>query len=211
MPYYPSSQIKPNIYTNGEEYVLATTKEKYKGYFYELSNGKKYTGKTPQDGPNILLIPFTASRTNNELIYDTPNNESYIAYDIPTAGNNYMAVEYIKLTKNTKPRILPTPNLTLPTQQNYDLGVFTRYFCKKNNENIYFEINNKTYALLNSRSPQVSWDLYSAVLTLWYLTGDKNTVAKANKGLVENIERTQKWYGFSQYFKNNFTQYYLAS
>jgi hypothetical protein len=46
---------------------------------------------------------------------------------------------------------------------------------------------------------------------MWSLTGNKDTVAKANKGLVEIAERTQKWYGFSQYFKGDFLKYYLES
>ena len=55
--YFPKSQIKSNLYTNGGEYVLSTTKQDYKGYYYEVSTGQKFTGKTPQDGPNISLIP----------------------------------------------------------------------------------------------------------------------------------------------------------
>ena len=31
--YFPKSQIKLNLYTNGEEYILNTTQEVYKGYF----------------------------------------------------------------------------------------------------------------------------------------------------------------------------------
>jgi hypothetical protein len=53
--YYPKSQIKTNLYSNGGDYVLSTTQEAYKGYYYLISNGKAYTGRTPQDGPNILL------------------------------------------------------------------------------------------------------------------------------------------------------------
>jgi hypothetical protein len=51
MPYYPLSQIKPNLFTNGGEYVLSTTKENYKGPYYELSNGRKAImagGKMPE-------------------------------------------------------------------------------------------------------------------------------------------------------------------
>jgi hypothetical protein len=211
MPYYPLSQIKPNLYTNGDEYVLSTNKEKYTGYYYEISNGKKFTGKTPQDGFNIQLIINPAYSTNNEIIYDKINNQSYIAYELPTAGDNFTAIEYANLTQNTKPRILPTPNPTTPTQQDYTTGVFTRYFCKKNNENIYFEIDKQTFTLLSSNSPQIAFDLYSSALTLWYLIGNKDTVSKANKGLVDNIERTKNWYGFSQYFRNDFLKYYLGS
>lgn len=211
MAYYPLSQIKSNLYTNGDEYVLSTNKEKYTGYYYEVSNGKKFTGKTPQDGPNIQLIINPAYSTNNEIIYDRINNQSYIAYELPTAGDDFIAIEYANLTKNIKPRILPTPNPTTPTQTDYTTGVFTRYFCKKNNENIYFEIDKQTFTLLSSKSPQIAFDLYSSVLTLWYLTGNKDTVAKANKGLVSLIETQQKWYGFPQYFKDQYLKYYLAT
>jgi uncharacterized protein (DUF2147 family) len=57
--YFPKSQIKSNLFTNGNEYILSTTQQEYKGYYYEISNGRKYTGKTPQDGQNILLLPLT--------------------------------------------------------------------------------------------------------------------------------------------------------
>ena len=39
--YYPKSQIKPNLYTNGEEFILSTTKETYKGPYYKISSGKQ--------------------------------------------------------------------------------------------------------------------------------------------------------------------------
>ena len=57
MLYYPKSQIKSNLFTNGNEYILSPTKEEYKGFYYEISNGNKFTGKNPNDGNNILLIP----------------------------------------------------------------------------------------------------------------------------------------------------------
>ena len=38
--YYPKSQIKPNLYTNGGEYTLIDTGEIYKGYYFKTSTGK---------------------------------------------------------------------------------------------------------------------------------------------------------------------------
>ena len=55
MTYYPKSQIKTNLYTNGEELILSNTNEDYIGYYYEISNGDKFTGKYPNDGRNIAL------------------------------------------------------------------------------------------------------------------------------------------------------------
>jgi hypothetical protein len=44
--YYPKSQIKPNLYTNGGEFILSTTKKEYKGYYYKISTGQIYWKKS---------------------------------------------------------------------------------------------------------------------------------------------------------------------
>ena len=78
MSYYPLSQIKQNLYTNGGEYILSSTKEDYKGNYYTVSNGKKYTGKNPQDKPNILLIvlfPEPSKSTPNLVKNEETLNE----------------------------------------------------------------------------------------------------------------------------------------
>ena len=121
--------------------------------------------------------------------------------------------QYNNIPKITlfKSRLLPPYNPTTPTQTDYELGVFTRYFCKKNNELRYIEIDKKTSDRLSAKSPNIAWDLYSPISTLWYITGDKTTVAKANKGLINLIETQQKWYGFPQYFKDQYLKYYLVT
>ena len=73
--YYPKSQIKTNLYTNGKELTLSTDGTFYKGPYYELSTGKKYTGKTPEDGINIELSPITS----NPILSITPeDNQIYL-------------------------------------------------------------------------------------------------------------------------------------
>ena len=47
--YYPASQIKTNIYTNGTELVIKSDNQKYIGYYYKTSDGKYFSGKTPDD------------------------------------------------------------------------------------------------------------------------------------------------------------------
>jgi len=211
MAYYPKSQIKSELYTNGGEYTLFpppnnTNATPYVGYYYQTSNGTKFTGKTPQDGPSQVLYPI-----NNKAISPDVNFTSPIIYNEFISFDN-INNQYSRIKNSTPiPRIIPPFNLTFPTQNDYDLGVFSRYFCKKNNENKYLEIDQTTYQDLNSKKSTIAWDLYTPLTTLWYLTGDKNTVAKANKGLINLIEQNQKWYGFSHYLKDNFTQYYLES
>ena len=108
-------------------------------------------------------------------------------------------------------RSLPQYNLTIPTQKDYNLGIFQRYFCKKNNELKYIEIDKTTFQQLKSEFPQIAWDLYSAISLNWYLTGDKTKVYNTNKNLSTLIETQEKWHGFSQYFKDQFSKYYLES
>lgn len=200
--YFPKSQIKTGLYTNGSEYVLSTTKEDYMGYYYELSNGKKYTGSSPQDGPNILL-----NSTAN------PNNPSEVfnSLDARTKPDNIIVVEEYPNIPPPITRSLPQYNPTTPTQKDYNLGVFQRYFCKKNNELVYIEIDKATYNLLAITSPTIAGDLYSPLYTMWYIKGNKEQTYKANKNLISLIEQKEKWYGFSQYLKEDYLKYYLAS
>jgi hypothetical protein len=196
--YFPKSQIKSNLYTNGGEYILSTTKQDYKGYYYEVATGQRFTGKTPQDGPNISLLVINKSKLNNP----SPTNplESFPIELIDEESN----LNYLNL-QNPPPntRSLPQPNPTFPTDQEVSLGVYTRYFCKKNNELKYMEIDKNTFQLLSTRSNNIAWDLYTPISTLWYISGDSGSY-KANEGLISLIEKNQKWYGFTQWFKEKF-------
>ena len=200
--YFPKSQIKPNLYTNGGEYTLSTTKQNYIGYYYETYTGQKFTGKTPQDGPNILLI-------TSQLLNDLPaslsslNSDTTIILPNSVEGDYPMDFDFLKYPKITdfKNRVIPTSNPTFPTDQDNQLGVYTRYFCKKNNELKYMEIDKNTFQLLSTRSNNIAWDLYIPISTLWYLQFNSSNI---NKNLVNQIEKNQKWYGFTQWFQEKF-------
>jgi hypothetical protein len=198
MAYYPKSQIKTNLYTNGNEYLLSTTNEYYQGYYYEISTGQKYTGATPNTPPNTLLI--TPSQPFKSEIGPPQSDFISIATDLIP----------IDLSLSQK-RYLPTFNLTTPTSQDQQNGQFTRYFCKRNNEFKYLEISKTTFNQLYTKSPEIAWDLYTPVSILWQIKGDKNKVYVSNKALTESIETKFKWYGFSQYFQGKFLKYYVES
>ena len=203
MSYYPLSQIKTNLHTNGGEYILSTTKEIYKGNYYELSSGKKYTGNSPNDKPNILITPIIIY-LDADLEYEEGEGELFL--------KNPPIISTTPYNQNIPPiRFLPQYNPTSPTQKDYDLGVFQRYFCKKNNELKYIEIDKPTFQQLKSQNPQIAWDLYSAISLNWYLKGDKSKIYNTNKNLSTLIETQEKWYGFSQYFKDKYLKYYLES
>lgn len=207
MPYYPKSQIKTNLFTNGNEFEQSITKTAYQGYYYEISNGEKYTGKTPEDGPNILLtlqpnpiqqliqIPYPEDSPiviqSSEIVpLDFPE---YVIQDTPTV------------------RSIPLFNPTLPTPQDNQNGQFNRYFCKKNNEVRYLEIDQNTYKQLQNKDPKIASDLYTPIVVLWIIQGNQTQVYNSNKATVQAIETNAKWGGFSQYFQEKYLKYYLGS
>jgi hypothetical protein len=198
--YYPKSQIKTDLFTNGNEYILSTTKEEYKGYYYELSNGNKYTGKTPEDGPNILLT--VQNLTDLEIEIFSNQSPQFIEIQDEISGGTYNKTPLI--------RSLPQFNPTLPTPQEQSLGAFTRYFCKKNNELRYIETNKTTYDQLKSKDSKIAWDLYTPLEVLWNIKGTKEQVTRANKTTIALLEQRQKWYGFSQYLKEDYLKYYVG-
>jgi hypothetical protein len=73
MTYIPKNKVKSNLYTQGGEFIYASTKEPYVGDYHELSTGKFYTGKTP-NSLNIkeLIKPFDDEGGPNGPSSSTP-------------------------------------------------------------------------------------------------------------------------------------------
>ena len=192
--YYPKSQIVTNLYTSGQEYVIKSTSENYIGNYWKTSDGKFFTGKTPED-KNIQELVVARSKFS-----ETPSSSpSYtqpvqvdlaLTYDSPYVGDNpdlyneKNVLDYAKLKNidiiNPPSLLLPVPFNPQPTQDDYNLGEFTRYFCKKTNELIYIEINKDTYDKLVGQEPTYLWQLYTPFKYQWIISGDKETVYKTN-------------------------------
>ena len=207
MSYYPKSQILTNLYTNGKEYIFSTTKIEYIGYYYEVSNGNKFTGKNPNDGKNILLEISNTKKISNEFSVVDPTDNKF---DNKIETDPYNIITAPGYLPNATPNIrsLPYPNPTLPTSQDYKFGEFQRYFAKKNNELRYLEIDKQTYTLLQNEDPTIAWDLYTPITVTWELSGDEEKTYNINKNVVNLVERNNKWYGFTQWFKDKFLKYY---
>lgn len=108
---------------------------------------------------------------------------------------------------NNFPLVIPY-NPLLPTEQDYQVGEFTRYFNIKRNQAIFTEISKDTYQKYQQKDPQVAWQLYRVFSLSWQLTGDINQVAQTNKNITELTEAKEKVFGLSLYLKENWTQYY---
>ena len=121
MPYIPKSRIQTNLYTAGKEYVIEKTLEPYIGFYYKTYDGKIYTGKNPNNKPNNLLIPPPQSPQSTQTqvyIKEGAENETY---------------KQIKKIKGSNSKNAPQLYYTTPTEDNYKLGEFQRFFCKKRN------------------------------------------------------------------------------
>ena len=190
--YFPKSQITPNLYTNGGEYILTTTNQNYIGYYYKVTNGKIYTGKTPEDGDNILLkIAFTPTPPETETSLPPIQTYPFIYYNKPTTEKY--------LPYSSKPTI---------TNTDIETGKFMRYFAKKTNELKYLEINQKTYTELSTKSPSIAWEIYDSAQIEWLITGPQELVYNKNNQSVKSIEQKQKWYGFSTFLKEDYLAYH---
>jgi hypothetical protein len=200
--YYPLSQITSNLYTNGGEYVYKSNQENYTGYYWKTSNGQIYTGKTPQDTPTFELISV-----NNFTLPLAIQNSS-----IPVVinQNNNVNVDYINFQSVNPNQITLTPIYypTQPTQQDYQIGEFRRYFCKKTNEIQYIEISKDQFDLLIAKDPQILWQLYFPFFIPWDITGNKEQVARVNKNIVDLTMKNLRLPRFNDYLKNNYTKYY---
>jgi len=198
--YYPLSQITSNLYTNGGEYIIKDTNLSYSGPYWKTSSGKIYTGKTPQDTPTQELIPFNieGGGTNNINSIDSYYNQ----YDD-------IVVDYLNIVlPSTSPPLPPTYSPNIPTQQDYQIGEYRRYFCKKTNELLYLEVNKDTYDKLIGQDPTILYQLYQPFNLSWQLTGDIEQVYKINKNITELATKNQKLPMLSMYLKMDFTKYY---
>jgi hypothetical protein len=199
--YYPLSQITPNLYTNGKELAYQSNKQPYIGYYWKASDGKFFTGKTPQDTSSEELIIYTPE-DNVEVSVATNGDLSYYnQFDFNTS-------EYLNLVSPPPPPFSPLYSPTIATQQDYQIGEFRRYFCKKTNEIVYLEISKDTYDKLTKKDSTILYQLYQPFNLPWKLTGDKSQVFITNKNITELTIKNLKLPMFSEYLKNDFIKYH---
>jgi hypothetical protein len=197
MLYYPKSQIKTNLYTNGEEYIVEQTKLPYTGFYYMVSTGETFIGSTPNEEDNQIKI----IKISNDLQGSNDKSPSKWGTEISNESSpqgNFLKLQYPK-NIDFQPRSLPVEYLTSPSTTEITQGEYKRYFAKKNNELIYLEISKNDYNKYSSSDPTVASDLYSALPIIWSINN-----SAANLGVVTLVERNNKWYGFTSYFRGNF-------
>lgn len=172
MAYYPQSQIKIKK-SLGKEFEYKDNNNPFAGTYIETSDGLFFEGSSVVDlGREIKKTEKSQYLNNEDVIvqYNRLNLNSF----------NYM-----------KKRIPFTSSRPLPTEQDYELGYFTRYFVKKANENIFFEINKKLFDDIAGKKGNPDYNLYVPGYIRWTLRDNTNVGDQAITNR-KNLKRLEK-------------------
>jgi hypothetical protein len=180
MPYIPKNKIQTDLYTSNRGAPELQ--------FITVKDGNPYTGYY--------------YKLYNGKYFSGKNPNDPLTQEIIVVSPNGLP---LKRDKNTN-KIMYNP--LLPTEQDYQVGEFTRYFNIKRNQAIFIEISKNTYTKFQQQDPQTPWRLYRVFSLSWQLTGDINQVAQTNKNITELTEVKEKVLGLSLYLKENWIQYY---
>jgi hypothetical protein len=214
--YYPKHQIVEDLHTNGGEFKPINSNENYTGSYYATSDNEYYTGKNPEDGPNvrlILLSPGTSPINNITGSYKN-NNTSFIMDPESEPVGEHMYIEDIDYYKarnledrGDAPRP-PKKSINIPTEKDYNEGVFYRFFVKKGNEGQFIEVSLDEYNLFNNQDSSVDYNLYIPIKIIWNLKGKEEEVYTSNKATVSLLEQRNQLFGFTLFFKGKFSKYW---
>lgn len=217
--YFPKHQIIPNLSTQGGElkYAQEPTTE-YSGSYFKTSDGRFYTGKDSTDKPNLplSLVSPAENPLSNPEINPTNNKTSFVKleHNEPRGTNMYIEdVDYYRARsikdRGDAPRP-PVKSSPLPTEQEYDKGVYYRYFMKKGNEGLFIEVNLDEYNIFLKEDSSVDYSLYTPIKVIWNLRGKEEEVYNSNKAAVSLIEQRKNFYGFTLSFKGKFSKYWRS-
>ena len=230
--YYPKSQIITNQFsqdgsTNAVEGVLVNEqfRNPYTGYFHYTSKGKYFSGKTPEASvveklviledtieDESTLLPSTKSKI--ALFIDDPEPSIAFRNDEYEDGawSQMMVINYMNTigTSHTSPPtfINPYHNPEIPTEKDYKLGSFIRYFSKSYSTKTYIEIDKSMFEKIISKNSNVPYELYQAFSIPWTLIGKESQVRQINQDIVSLAERKNKLVGLQEYFRNKYLQHF---
>lgn len=194
MTYYPKSQIKTNLFTEGSQLETISTGEEYTGYYWQTSKDEYFTGRNPSDGVSIpLQIIATPPPTKVSLLTYTNNNITY----------NKLKGVNISETLN-----LPYYQKPTPTEENYQIGNLVRHFCKKINENLYIETTKDIYNKIIKKDKGYAYTLYQPFTLVWKISGNRKGVEQINQRIVQTTEFQQKIVGLKEYLNFNYIEFY---
>ena len=201
--YYPPNQIRPNLFANSDEFVFVSNTLPFSGSYHQLSNGRYYTGALHSNNSQEI-VPVTGL-TQATAIPTNKTNATLVIVDDTSLENN----AYTRLTNQSQlVKEAPTNLQNLPTQQDYQIGEFTRYFAKTINQDTYIEFTKDLYDRLVSKDPSIYYEQYVAFKLPWRLIGNKEQVFRVNRNITVLVSQQLNLPKFGMYLKNDYLKYY---
>jgi len=217
--YIPKNKIITNLYTPGEEYKNMATGVPYAGYYWTMYTGKIFTGKNPNDKPTEELERIEAVV---DSVWDlTSQGETFQQYAsnydsevVPGQYQNMIDVDTYNNVRGVNiaiTKLVPQQHYPTPTDEEYKLGIFMRYFVVKTNENLFIEVNKNTYMNIVNQNTQHLFELYIPFKIIWTLVGGEVEVSNANLNQIEIKEAKFKKTGLKALLNKptNFSLSYL--
>ena len=199
--YFPKSQIISNLSTNGEEFILSSTRKPYTGKYFSTSDGRFYTGATPQDGNNLELLKKPNLKPKNN-----PNGESDFN---PKTSRVQSPLIYQAISNSSGIALTPPKGeITFPTEEDYDNYEYLRYFLQHKTRNNIIEVSKHTYNNFKNKNQKTQFQLYTPIKINWVLVGKPIEVYDINRNIVLLYEAKNKIKGMFRSFKGRYLKFY---
>lgn len=228
MAYLPKHYIKTGFFANAGNFLDRSTGQPYTGPYYSIATGQYFTGQSPQDPQTREIIPtgdveqipgvqfqevgiafnldiktLAPGETSNNI----QNKENFQIYQ-PDLVSKYLAAKKYPESYYASRRI-PFGVTPLPDEEDYALGKYTRYFCKKVNELAYKEVDAVQYTALIQQDPTYLWEQFTPFFIPWILVGDNGfEVAETNKRTVEAKAKTLNLPYFNRFLNEEYLKFY---
>lgn len=218
MPYIPLNRIKTNLYTAGQEFILADTGQEYTGFYHSYYDGRFFTGKSPDDENTRELIISTASNNSFEETSEIQVYTSGRGLNSEELTSNW-DLNLIQGYKTAQRSILEqsitlkTPQLYIytPSNQDYQIGEIIRYFAKKTNELKYIEVDQQTYENFSNQQPGYAWEFYTTFKLPWQIAGDRQEVQTTNQNITLLTQKRLRIQGLPEFLKYDYLKFYKES
>lgn len=156
--YYPSSTIRPNLFTKGGE-LMTEDNEEYIGFYHVYDSGEIFSESDwdEEKSKKLLLIDNKLVKIKDISIKKVLKNLEY------TKGINVSKF------------IHPVEYNLIPTQEDYDNGYIIRYFIGKVNDVNYplMEVDKEVFESIGDEKG-IDNLLFKGVKLEWSLTGPLN-------------------------------------
>tara|TARA_Y100001963_G_scaffold149105_1_gene228076 strand:- start:1090 stop:2514 length:1425 start_codon:yes stop_codon:yes gene_type:complete len=235
MVYIPKNRCVLNLIATNDEWVYKLDTETfYNGPYWKMYTGQAFTGEGPNDKLESQKEIILAGGADTDRPPPNPIAEmNYIPLHIGDPDpmidrdtwNGGELRFYLKLTgqdpQNEQVRDIPFTHYPQPTEKDYKLGIFERYFAVRVNSNHWVETNKTSYDKIDSNDV-ANWvsELYRVVKFMWTIVGPEKEVKKINKDMVALYEKKAGYVrgrpinfpkrGLKEYLKSDFSKFRIG-